>query len=237
MYIINGQRISHLGEFCLTKIEVNAIIELLIVNDEKNHEQTLLKEKSKSNSKSDLRNKQMKELHVNLKNATDYLMDLFDYTGQRYSCTRVKMGKLLSIVAFVYAQKGEKLFDEDIYVYKGCGTSIEEMNAITDIAPYLKIEYQDDKQYINDDFAAEIEKNADNVELSEDVKQNIENVFRAFASFSAGDLGKCITPVISAEGLTDDAGKVILSQFSTLTKDAINIENSAIELVNFLFNQ
>ena len=75
----------------------------------------------------------MTELHADLKEIANYFIELFKATGSKYSCSRTKLSKLISIVAFVYAKKDEKLFDEKIYKYKTdsvdefCGTGIQEL--------------------------------------------------------------------------------------------------------------
>ena len=52
----------------------------------------------------DSKDRLMKELHTDLEKATCYLVQFFYKTGRLYSCTRTKLRKLLSIVAFVYAR-------------------------------------------------------------------------------------------------------------------------------------
>jgi hypothetical protein len=59
----------------------------------------------------------MEKMHANLRECMNYLIQLFYKTDKRYSCTRSKISKLLSILAFKYAVYSIQLFDEKIFRY------------------------------------------------------------------------------------------------------------------------
>lgn len=81
---------------------------------------------SLANSKSKMQNSNLR-----LKEITYYLIQQFYKTGEKYSCTQTKLGKLLSILAFKYARNGQKLFDTPIYKYPPrCGTLIKALTFI-----------------------------------------------------------------------------------------------------------
>ena len=176
----------------------------------------------------------MEELNVNLKTATDYLISLFEATDQKYSCSRVKLGKLLAIVAFKYAQNDKLIFNEAVYKYKDCGAIMYGMNAITDMSPYIRVEYFDNKQHIDLEFN---DKVLSQIELPDDVKSVIEDVFRRFGAYPAKDLGCMINPILNVDGILDEDGKVKLYRFKELNASEIKEENNVSSLVKFLFDK
>lgn len=172
----------------------------------------------------------MKELHVNLAYATRYLVQLFYQTGQKYSCTRTKIGKLLSIVAFAYARKGEQVFDEKIYKYDGCGTAIKELlSIIEDRDVYLRFNYQDDQKFITDNLSVVISEY-----ITTDVQQTIEFVFRKFGSYSAKQLGECINVLVEQEHLLCDDDSINLSKIHLLNYKSLKTKNAPKDLIDFL---
>lgn len=180
----------------------------------------------------------MKEVYVNLDEAINYLVERFYLTDRQFSCTRTKIGKLLSIVAFKYALEGEKLFKETIYEYNGCGTIIYEvMDRFDDGDIYTRIRYNDgckiiDKKEI--DMNAEVPNEYRNYKnLSDKVKKDIDEVFRNFGAYSQSELGKLITSLLCLDGVVDDNGEVNLEQVSRLNNDSLKEKNA---LIIFLSN-
>ena len=184
----------------------------------------------------------MTNLNVSLEESANYLIQLFYNTGKRYSCTRTKIGKLLSIVAFLYARNNQKLFNEDIYKYDDCGTAINELKAHIDRDVYNQIEYQDDEQeyqeMIDNSFGLDdvAEKHLICCSLPEDVRTNIETIFRRFGSFSPYNLGQCICPIVNCGGVTTDSGIIDLSKLFALKRENFNTQEYPLTLVDYLFD-
>lgn len=184
------------------------------------------------------REKMMEELNVNLEQAANYLIQLFYMTGQKYSCTRTKIGKLLSIVAFVYAKKDRKVFDETIYKYSDCGTTINELTATVDRDIYLQCEYQDDKKYIECKFEPDAtipDKHRETSCISKEFKLVVEDVFRNFGAYSAYELGQLICPIINCKNMVGINGDVNLLQLFMSKYDNFEVSTENDKLLNYLF--
>ncbi len=185
-------------------------------------------------------NGNMKSLKVNLNESANYFIQLFYATGMKYSCTRTKIGKLLSILSFKYARREEKLFEEAIYKYDDCGTAIRELTAHVDRDVYIRCLYEDDgREYIEDiddtinpDMAT---KYCCTNSLTEDVRRSIVEVFRKFASFSPRQLGEFINPIVNHDGVTRTDGVVDLSIFYTLEKKDFETDLHSKMLIDYLF--
>lgn len=184
----------------------------------------------------------MTNLNVSLEESANYLIQLFYNTGKRYSCTRTKIGKLLSIVAFLYARQDKRLFKEDVRKYGKCGTSFNELKAHIDRELYEKQVYQDDKK----PHTAVIDRNNGLEDLDSkhnaiekvpsDVMVFIEDVFCHFAAYSPEDLGLCINKLILHQGETNDNDKIDLLKIKTLTvEDFLEDTNPTnMDVVEFL---
>lgn len=182
--------------------------------------------------------KQMEELNVNLEQAANYLIQLFYRTNQRYSCTRTKIGKLLSIVAFVYAYEDKKLFSESIYKYNDCGTSFNELKLFLGREVYMKDRYLDDEQPYKGDFnyCNDIPKDYQYIEnIDECLRTNIEEVFKKFASYPPVSLGNCINTIVNYKDMVDEMGKINLFKISTLTESCFDYESVNTDLLDYLF--
>ncbi len=185
--------------------------------------------------KSYTRNYKMKELHANLTEAANYLIECFNATGQIYSCSRTKIGKLLSIVAFLYAKNDTALFDETIYKYDGCGTTIEELKSFIDRDVYIKLLYADDRNPIDISFSARTHLDKlSNINLSSEVKRDIELVFTRFGAFIPSDLGQCINPIVKYIESTNNEG-LDLSKIQTFSIDTFKEISADRELIEFLY--
>ena len=180
----------------------------------------------------------MENLNVNLEQAANYLIRMFYQTGQKYSCTRTKIGKLLSIVAFVYAKKDRRIFNETIYKYGDCGTTINELTATVDRDVYLQCEYQNDGNYINDQFDASAlipDKHKNISSIEKDVAIVLENVFRHFGSYSAYELGQFICPIIEASNMILENNVVNLPQLCKLEYKDFEVSENNHNLLKYLF--
>ena len=156
----------------------------------------------------------MEKMNVNLEQAANYLIQLFYKTGKKYSCTRTKIGKLLSIVAFSYARKNSLCFNEKIFKYDECGTIINELEAHVDREIYLKCDYDNGKQMhtglIDESFDEEayLNKREGNLKYL-----NIHDIF---------DLGDLTIEIINLEGHTQGSVGFLIKELNILvTSDAI----------------
>lgn len=180
----------------------------------------------------------MQELHTDFKELTNYLIHLFYQTNKNYSCTRTKIGKLLSIIAFTYALEDVKLFDETIYEYEDCGTIIGELNYIVCREEYFTFANKDDKKFIDIPFNlnAEIpsirEKTAT---ISIEIRERTEKIFRRFGSYTQVDLSKILNPIIQNSKITNNKKEIDLIKFKNLKKSEIYRENQDNELINYLW--
>ena len=178
----------------------------------------------------------MKELHINLAEATNYLIQLFYQTNKKFSCTRTKLGKLLSILAFTYALHGEIAFDQAIVKYNTCGTTIDGLASYADRDVYIQLKYEDQIEKVTetlDELQVIPEKHTNISSLSNETKEKILDVFCAFGSFPAFDLGQNINQIIQENGVTEPDGKINLQKIYQLDKDCF--EGRCNELVDYLF--
>ena len=186
----------------------------------------------------------MTNLNVSLEESANYLIQLFYHTGKRYSCTRTKIGKLLSIVAFSYARNDQKLFKEDIRKYGSCGTTFNELKAHIDRELYEESVYQDDRK----PCTLSIDRDGDIEELDSKHKpikavpaiviDSIEDVFQKFASYTPEDLGLCINQLISPQGVINDNDEIDLLKIKSLTAEDFsgNAKTTYMDVVEFLLN-
>lgn len=188
------------------------------------------------------KNERMKKKNINLKHLTNYLIQLFYKTGQKYTCTQTKIGKLLSIISFNYARKGELLFEEAIYKYNECGTAINELKLLVpDREIYIQSSYADSQHIIEEQFKDELfdpfddslKKYAETGDVSADLKIVIEDVFRKFGAFSPRDIGQLINVVVECDGVTNLDGSINLDRISKIDKSYFKQSNI---LVDYLFD-
>ena len=183
----------------------------------------------------------MRELHVDLEKATYYLISLFEETGKIYTCTRIKLGKILSIAAFKCARNGILLFDEHIFKHCQCGSVVEGISAFTNMEAYICFSCKDGNKKVSDDYDKKIVGNIsifENEDFDIDfVTELIKDVFERFGAYSARALGECISSIVDCEGVSVklegvDLEKVDLEKVSMLTLQDVKARN---ELVEYLF--
>lgn len=186
--------------------------------------------------------KRMDKLNTNLSHVANYFVQLFYKTGQKYSCTQTKIGKLLSVLAFLYARKGKILFNETIYRYKGCGAVIDNLKAVvTDRDVYLKSQFEDFDGEITEDIIdtlfGELDESLntyrDISSISPELKDDIEKVFRKFGAHSAYSMGQLINPIVNHNGVADENDAIDLEVIMSLNKDDFGESN---ELIEYLFS-
>lgn len=164
---------------------------------------------------------QMKKTNVGIEECANYLIQLFYKTEKRYSCTRTKIGKLLSILAFKYAVQDEiSIFPWEIYRYPKCGTSIAWLNTCIDRDVYLNYPYVDSKKRIS---KKELNENVDIPNgykeisnLLSRIKNDIEDVFFAFGAYSQVDLSEELNPIVEYEGICLPNGMINLDNLIVL---------------------
>lgn len=155
------------------------------------------------------------EALVDLVDAANYLIQLYYKIGEKYSCSITKLGKLLSIAAFICAKNGVKLFEDDIVTYN-CGTGFAKLGY-----HYLSDVIVDGKA----DCETTISRNdiCDSVAYPQiyvcenDIPRNIQNllldVFLTYGAYPAKTLGKLIDifkEKISTAASTIDLNKIYL---------------------------
>ncbi len=220
-----------LNEICLNKKrEVKPVMarkEIIMAQAcKENQAQNLMEEKAELN-----------KLNLDLIELTNYLISLFYATGKKYSCTRTKISKLMSIVAFAYARKNEILFEDKIDKYDGCGTVIIKIKSNYDIDMYLNVQYADNREQIREEinFQSDIPAkymNSNNLDAC--VKKEIDKVFVNFGAYTARDLGQCIDKVINFPNVINN-GTIDLSVISVLKKEDFSGVTDNRELIDYLF--
>ena len=151
----------------------------------------------------------------------NYLIQFFYKTDKRYSCTRTKIGKLLSIVAFKYAVKyDENIFPWKIYRYPECGTLMASVQHYVDRDVYFAYPYDNSKKRISRN---ELNENADIPDRYKDVsnldpklKEEIENVFFTFGAYSQVDLSEELNPIVEYKGICQADGRINLDNIILL---------------------
>lgn len=185
----------------------------------------------------------LKRMSVDIIAATDYLILQFIKSGKRYTCSRTKLGKLLTIVAFTYAVEGKLLFDEKVYKYGECGTAINEILDNYDRDIYISSHSNDDGKTVVfnsniildlDESTKEEYKNYEKLEYS--VRRRIDDVFLNFGSYSASKLGEYVNCIINVEGLIED-GEVNFYNLYLLSQDNNKIQEliKVYPLVKYVF--
>ena len=192
------------------------------------------------------KNSSFSEMAINLFSAANYLIQLFYKTNEKYSCSRTKLGKLLSIVAFRFAKDKKILFREKIYKYNpNCGTQIPALR-LYDRDIYIKLEYFDDQKIIDysqiDDDAIIPGVYQEVGILSDEIKQRITEVFVLFGAYSGHNLALAINKLIELEKIVNDDETINLEAFSDLKREALyqnkesDVQDEYIErLINYLF--
>ena len=183
----------------------------------------------------------MQELHLNLRCATNYLVQLFYRTKERYSCTRSKIDKLMSIVAFEYAVKGQKAFDESIVRYENSGTYISKpLHESVPRDVYNHSKYYDSRRKIVDE---EVVRKCNIPMEYMDIqgigaceKYVIKKVFQEYGAYKTKDLNKIINPIVNHPGVILGNNIVDLSFFAKEPRDEIKVESTeSSKLIEYLF--
>lgn len=183
----------------------------------------------------------MDRMNESLEDITNYLISLFYMTDCKYSCTRTKIGKLLSIIAFSYACEDKKLFDDEIYKGDKLGPIIPVLQILwfpLEIYSFGKDEKcYDDMTVINEKFNEDVEfstKFYNNQFLSVELKERVENVFRRFGAYPSVELSFLLKPIV-INATYGEYDEIDLSKISSVIQNTVQ-SNEMIEYfkLNFL---
>lgn len=172
----------------------------------------------------------LNDLNVDLEELCCFLIPLFYETDCKYSCTRNKLGKLLTILAFKYAMNGERLFNEKIYRNGNCGTIIEQIMDVFEKDEYVLPEYNDDRKYIKEELEASIklpQRFQIMPDLSFDVMNDMLDVFRNFGAYYPSDLSRVLNPIVD-KVTKESHGEVELFKVPYVI-DAVDSENDVVK--------
>ena len=180
------------------------------------------------------KNRTMVNRIENLEVASKYLLEFFKITGEKYSCSRTKIGKLLSIVAFVYARKDVRIFKEEIHKYNDCGTSIDELRSFVPLNLYRNSTYSDNNASISDDLS--IDNTTDEYSiLSNELRKTIKNVFMRFGAYLPLNLGKSINAIVEYPGVTSDDGIINLDAIKNIDVNNISAFHNR-DVIEYILN-
>lgn len=188
------------------------------------------------------KNMHMVELNIDLTELANYLIQFFYKTDERYTCTRTKIGKLLSIAQFYYVvKKNKKLFRECIYKYGDCGTSINELKLVIDRDVYLRPEYMDAPIKISESEIKSIcnppSKYQQICHLPDEGKNIILDVFIHFGAYSASDLGKLLMPIISIDNVVVKNDQIDLETIYKLKLEDFQINDQNNDLIKYIYER
>lgn len=200
-----------------------------------------LNNKKMSESNEIHRNIEMLSAEANLIEAANYLIQLFYRTNQQYSCSQTKIGKLLSIAAFVCARQNRQLLNESIYKYDGCGTTIYELRFVIDRDVYIRSSYSDQETIIKDEALVPLDdvrlsipiKYLKTASLSKDVMTIIEDVFKHFGAYSAYSIGKQLNVLVNYPNVTKINDEIDLNRINELKYSDFSNANY---LIHYLFS-
>ena len=127
--------------------------------------------------------------HIDLIDASEYLIKLFKATGEIYCCTTTKLGKLLTITSLIGAKHQVEIFDDPIK-NQNCGTTFSRLSRVYDYDIYTHDNYSDNSQVVD---AALYSRT---MEIASDLPTNLQNllrnVFFRYAGYPAHEVGKYI---------------------------------------------
>ena len=139
----------------------------------------------------------MEDARVDLNDAMWYLIDMFEQT-KRYSATKTKIAKLLSIAAFKYAMNNKVLFSTYIYKYPNCGCFIADVDALMTMSDYLLMEYEDAPEVVPSPVLNEISEPVNKYArclTNKPAQTVLKSVFANFGAYRVQDLNKVLIPL------------------------------------------
>lgn len=174
------------------------------------------------------------EGYADFNSCANYLIQFFFKTEKKYSCTRMKVGKLLSILAFKYAVKGIELFYETIY-WDICNIIINELKLFYPIDCYYQKNPMDDANKIIDPHELKEEIDISDfykvkLTIPDEVMKDIEELFYNFGAYDSYDLSRLLKPIVGCEGICRPDGSIDLEAIAHLDKNQFP-DNKVIEFI------
>lgn len=170
----------------------------------------------------------------------NYLKLLFYKTNKKYSCTRTKIGKLLSILAFKYARKNSRVFLNDIYRYPQCGTYIRELSVFCERDEYIMPKYMDNNMEMSlEEIDWNIITPMDNKDFTHiplNLRKEIEVIFCKFGAYSQMRLGECLNCIVDYEGVCASDQIVNLDRIAELSIHDIN-KIGRNKVIDYIFSE
>lgn len=158
---------------------------------------------------------------TNITNAANYMVKLFFNCGQKYSCNRTKLEKLLSIADIISMKKNSLLFQDHI-VIKSCGVGILNIPLPFQGDIIFGSQDEDDTEIPLSEIENILKRlEGDNDNMDAEDRRLIVSVFRRFGNYKPSTLGPLIdkfkdvisTPNPDSDYCYIDSSKV-LSYFS-----------------------
>jgi hypothetical protein len=167
-----------------------------------------------------------------------YMIDLHSQAGWIYELTKLKLGELLSIVAFrYYIKEKTKLFDCDIYVYENCVPHIRMLNRYIDIVSDYGGGFFHCVRVISEE---ELNKKSDVLEaakayshLTDEIKKDVKEVFLNFAAYPKVALKELLYPIVAYEGVCSKDQIIDLDAVAQL--DLKKFPDN--KVLNYIFNR
>jgi len=174
--------------------------------------------------------------YANISACANYLIRFFFKTDKKYSCTRTKIEKLLSILAFRYASKGITLFDGSIYWDRST-------TVMRELVLFYTFDIYDQKRTMADEnkiIAPHELKEENDVDIpdvymvraiiSDEVTKDIEVLFYNFGAYSSYDLTMLLKPIVEYEGVCRADSSIDLEAIARLDKNQFP-DNKVVEFI------
>lgn len=165
----------------------------------------------------------MENLNYDLKQITYEFIKLFYKTDKKYSCTQTKLGKLISILMFLYARNNKLLIFSKVYKYLDCGTFIKDLNFIPSTIYFRNLDIPDpDGVFViydaikEDTFIPNQYKKFGVLPII--LEKDIREVFRRFGAYSTSNLSEYLNPIVDIIVL-EDSNELDLDIIKNLDKE------------------
>ena len=181
-------------------------------------------------------NEELRMDYANISACANYLIQFFYKTDKKYSCTRTKIEKLLSILAFRYASKGITLFDDPIYWDKSTPVMRELVVFYTfDIYDQNRPMADENKVIAPDELKGENDVDIPDsyvvrAIIPDEVIKDIEDLFYNFGAYSSYDLTMLLKPIVNYEGVCRPDNSIDLEAIAHLDKNQF-LDNKVVEFI------
>lgn len=129
---------------------------------------------------------------VKVESAAKFLASLYFKTGKRYTCTKTKIEKMLTIAWFIKLRNGEQLFINSVLI-NNCGTGVSGLEEFE--ATVLMGSEPENRKRITDCICSEetnvpeIYKEKSIGYIDDKIKKLLVDVFKEFGNWKAADIG------------------------------------------------